>query len=231
MQHHIQLSYHLQDLQLHGQDDKYKDFGILNMQDFRADVMISPIVEQIRQNIREGKYINIKNDAKNPYEVEGMYYTEDVDMRSRTIKIDELKKDLDKIQQLFQGNKRGEILQKIIIEEALDRTYGTQKREQEDGTIARDENVQEAYDMLINEILSNKTQEDKVSEAQKVLNSIRQKQVEENKKTAMHMFVNDDAKKNFEEKKRKEKIAERSKKKFDFERNLELRKNSCFTVL
>lgn len=209
----------LESLQIYGKEDKYKELGVMDSKEFRRIEMINPLLKEMREKIENGNYQIILDDAENPYRVKGVAYTSDIDARSRKINFEELKQDLNKIGQLLQENKEGEILQGIIIDELLDKTFGTVKK-QKDGEFVRSENEQKAYDEIKKLILQNDLGNKGIENAITILNNSRKERIENNKKHVMITFMTPEAKEEYFKNKREEEDIEQYKIKFDLEHEL-----------
>lgn len=216
----ISLKSDLESLQIHGKEDRYQEFGIMNVKEFREIEMITPILQQIREKIENGNYQTILEDAENPYKIKGVAYTSDIDARSRKINFVELRQDLNKIGQSLRGNKKGEIVQSILIDELLDKTFGTIMKEQKDGEFVRSENEQKAYDEIKKSINQNDLKNEDIANAITVLNHSRKERIEENKKHTLIHFMTTEAKEEYLKRQRLEKSIEQSKIKFELEQEL-----------
>lgn len=216
----ISLKSDLESLQIHGKEDRYQEFGIMNVKEFREIEMITPILQQIREKIENGNYQTILEDAENPYKIKGVAYTSDIDARSRKINFVELRQDLNKIGQSLRGNKKGKIVQSILIDELLDKTFGTIMKEQKDGEFVRSENEQKAYDEIKKSINQNDLKNEDIANAITVLNHSRKERIEENKKHTLIHFMTTEAKEEYLKRQRLEKSIEQSKIKFELEQEL-----------
>lgn len=216
----ISLKNGLESLQIHGKEDKYQEFGIMDIKEFRKIEMITPILQQIREKIKNGSYQTILEDAENPYTIKCVTYTSDIDARSRKISFVEFRQDLNKIRQLLRENEKGEILQSILIDELLDRTFGTIKKEQKDGEFVRSENEQKAYDEIKKSINQNDLENDGIENAITVLNNSRKERIEENKKHTLIHFMTPEAEEEYLKHQKLEKSIEQSKTKFELEQEL-----------
>ena len=212
----ISLTDEIDSLKVHGLPDIYIGLGVLNSKEFKKLEIISPLVKQVQKEIDSGEYIEILDDAENPYKIKGVRYTADIDERSRKINFTKLRQDLFKIEQLLPKDKRGRLLQEQLIEMALDRTFGTKKEKQQNGEFKRDDTSQKTYDEIIRQILSGKIDENKLEDLINTLNQTRRERVEENKKHALISFATPEARKKFDESQRLKKIIDTSNKEFEF---------------
>lgn len=217
----------LEDVKVHNQPDTYIDYGIMSLKDLRTDMLVSPILEQI--SLKD--YYEINNDAPNPFLVEGVYSTKDIDLRSRKLKISELKVDIKKISKIIQNDSRGEKIQKNLIEQILDNIYETKKIQGDNGLYERGQNEQQAYQDIINAILLDKESGNKVQEAQQVLNDSRKIRVEKNKGKALLFFENDKIMHKYYEEKQKIEYLEKIRKIGKIKVDLDKRKHSNFKIL
>lgn len=210
----ISLDKDLASLKIHEQKDKYKDLGILSFEEFRNLEMANPLIKEFRENAFNGKYTQIMNDAKNPYEIKGVLYTQDIDERSRMLNMDDMTNDLRTIQKLFPQNGKGDKIVTALIEELLDKTYCISQEKQKDGCYFRKEEHQKEIDIVKKYIIQNKGTKEEIENSLNNLNNNRKNIIKENSKHALVHFANEDAQKKYNEKQRIEKIVNHQKQEF-----------------
>lgn len=207
----------IESIELHGNLDKYKDYKICDIKDFKELELMKSLQESVKENIKNKKYLIIMDDDENPYEIEGVIYTNDIDSRSRNVDYKVLLQDLRKIQPIIQESKFSDLMMNELIEEVLDKTFGTHKNKKSDGKFTRKEHVQDAYDKIKNLIFEKDVDYEQLEETTKVLNEERKKIVEENKHITVVSFSTPEAKVNYKEKQKFNKYKKQSNLKFVLE--------------
>ena len=214
----ISIKNDLNSIQVHNKEDKFKDFGIMDIKEFRELELLSPIMNQLKLNIQKRKYETILNDNTDPYKIKGVSYTADIDERSRQVDYNLLSKDLRCIDQLLE-NKKSKILQKHIISSVLDKTFGTVPKK-DNGKLSRSPEAQKAYDSIIEMVISNKIDDTKIMDATKTLNNLRRNRIKENKKIAMVNFSTPEAKQQYEKQQKFNNFIDQNNLKFKLQHDL-----------
>lgn len=160
----------------------------------------------VSEKITANEYTTILDDAPNPYEIEGVSYTGEVDTRSRKINLEKFIQDLKSIQEGIPENVRQAVFNDLAYF-LLDKTYGTGPKRNEHGYLMRDDAVSDIYiefrdnfekmfDAKTSELDKKKylrRSEDATSE----LNKVRKARVTESAKTAAISFESPEAQKRY----------------------------------
>lgn len=147
------------------------------------------------------RYINILDDAENPYMVKGMMWTADVDTRSRKINFEEYFENLSSVISLFDDEKREQIIEEKVSE-ILTSVYGK----------IDDKCKEKVIDLSKKYVISGNGLKEKVDILEELdsmtgeLNEVRKLQAEENKKTASYFFRNHNDRMRYESVKQVRKI-------------------------
>lgn len=160
------------------------------------DLAENQLIEELKfRTIGKDKrrYIEIINDAENPYKVKGMMWTSDVDARSRKINFENYFEDLESIVTLFSKSKREEILNEEVGK-FLTSVYGKVDDECKQKVI----NLSKRYLTEENGLKEKNAILEELDSMTGKLNAERKLQVEENKKTASYFFRNHADRKSYE---------------------------------
>ncbi len=190
----IELDNDLNNVKVYGKQDKYATLGALTSKDFLKLRMAQPEIYRIKDSFHE--YRIMEDDADNPYEVEGVAYSYDIDKRTRNIDFKKFKSDLDTISKIYIDDEKGKAVKELLIENYLDSTYKT-KRKENNEDFTRPENIQQAYDNIKECIINGDFENKELSKSVELLNSERLKQIEENRKYAVVFFSTPEAEKKF----------------------------------
>lgn len=187
------------------------------------------------EKIDSGEYTTILNDAKNPFMVDGVSYTNEIDMRSRIINWEDFIKDFRDTNEALPQDFTSTRFQIYLIDRLLDKTFGFYPKRNERGREVRAGDIDDTYidiSIEIDKILSatqssnrNLTQAEKqkLEELTQVLNEQRKARVAENAKTALLFFKTPEAQKEYfelQEKMEKENIDKKIRQ-FDYENYIE----------
>jgi len=175
------------------------------------------ILNALHEHMQEKKYFTIENDAKNPYEIEGVGYAgigdADVDLRSRKIDYSQYIQDLKSIVGVVPIDKQDEFVN-TSVEYILNNTFGTVK-DNDSQIYSQIENcikvaLNETDSKNINKIIKN------LNNKSVVLDDIRKEINEEAMHHALVYFENDNSRIKYilREKFDYEKVLEREEKKF-----------------
>lgn len=174
----------------------YSDMGIMQFNDFFETELLSSFVK----NLNCMDYVQIENDAENPYEVDGVMYTVDIDARSRSLDIKKLQKDLEIFDDISSDNIS---IKRCAIEKILDKVYRTQDIKNSD------ENISQLYESIKKELVKELPDEEKIVEATSALNQFRKDRIRKN--GALVIFENDEARINYEKKQERKAISKLNK--------------------
>lgn len=162
---------------------------ILSLQDIKERDFVERISKDISQNIANMEYIKILNDEENPYQIEGVYYTADIDKRTRQIDFNSFASDLRSRINLVPETLREEFVTNMS-KQLLDRTFGISKD-------FRNVETSTAYHNITSCILGFVKSEELNSRVLDInsqkLASQRREMVEENSKTALASFKDKDS--------------------------------------
>lgn len=171
----------------------------LSLQDIKDMELRKQFSKSFIDNIESGKYYKILNDAENPFEIKGVYYSADIDKRTREISFDKYISDIKDILPLIPESQRESLIEEAT-EKLLDKTYRIEKVKQ-NGKLVRDSKTQDAYNSIIKSVseLVNGNEDSKYHKAillsnSKTLSNTRLNMVENNTKKAVVFFENNSAK-------------------------------------
>lgn len=160
----------------------------------------------ISEKINSNEYTTILEDAPNPYKIEGVNYTGEVDTRSRKLDLGKFIEDLKSIQEGIPENVRQAVFNDLAYS-LLDKTYGTGPKRNENGFLIRDDNVSDIYiefrDNFEKMFDAEASEMDKrkylrrLEETTKELNKIRKERVSESAKTAAISFETPETQKRY----------------------------------
>lgn len=169
-------------------------------------VLSEAILKIVSDRINSNEYMMIQNDAPNPYEIEGIRYTGEVDTRSRKIDLVKFIEDLKGMQNVIPESIRQAEFNDLAYL-LLDKVYGTGPIRDENGILRREDEVIDVYfefrDNFEKMFNPNILEVDKrrylkrLEETTKELNKIRKERVSESAKTAAIAFETPEAKKKY----------------------------------
>lgn len=183
----ISIGKTLDSVTIHNGPDKYASLGVMNFDELRKYETVEPLIYKMKRKVLT-EYMQIEDDDINPYEIDGVGYTADIDFRSRAINVDALKKDIYYIGKLLPQGK-SEVYQQILVKDAISQIFGVSELENEE--------IKNAYDTITKQIISGHATEKSIEEYTKVLNEARRKIVKENKRHAVVTFRDEKAKKEY----------------------------------
>lgn len=184
----------------------------LSLQDMKDKELADAFSKDIKDSIRNGEYTEILKDADNPWEIEGVSYSADIDRRSRKIDFHSYIQDLKSRLSVIPENQRD----KVISETArmlLDITYKIPSDYQQ-------QTLSEVYSETISVITSLVKSDDLIQEKQnykilednsKKLQDIRSQMIDKNYSTAAIFFKDESAKEKFEKSQREKETIKKVK--------------------
>ncbi len=211
----------MDDVEVLNNGKKVKPGPLMSFKMIKETILSKAITKSVLDKISSNEYTTILNDAPNPYEIDGIRYTGEVDTRSRKIDFKKLIDDFKGIQECVPESVRQAMFDALAFK-LFDATYGTGPRKNEKGFWVRENNVIDAYeefkDNFEKMFKADVTEKDKekylrrLEETTSELNKIRKERVEESAKTAAISFETPEAKNRYfkylEEKRNKAKIEE-----------------------
>ena len=174
----------LKSFSLYNSPDKYKDFGIMSMDRFMKYEISAPFINEIRKNISNRKYMQILNDAKNPYENEENFYLADIDERSRNLKIKDFTTDLSLIDKFNMDRTLQHLIKSTLTHELLYKTFSTELEPYIDVNVEHFKERREkgAYLNLHSMISNGDENTQRIETTVRILNQYRKQRVEKNPK-------------------------------------------------
>ena len=168
------------------------------------------ILKIVEEKAEANEYLEILDDAPNPYRFEGIRYSGEVDKRSRKIDFEKLIKDLQSIQKGIPEGIRQELFNEILFS-LLDKTYGT-NLEKSDEIAELYFEIRYNFEVMFDNTRSNNNHErflERMEYSAEHLNRIRNERIEESAKTVAISFETPEAQKKYlehlnQEKKRAE---------------------------
>ncbi len=168
------------------------------------------ILKIVEEKAEANEYLEILDDAPNPYRFEGVRYSGEVDKRSRKIDFEKLIKDLQSIQKGIPEGIRQELFNEILFS-LLDKTYGTNLEKSDDIAEVYFE-IRYNFEVMFDNTRSNNNQKrflERMEYSAEHLNRIRNERIEESAKTVAISFETPEAQKKYlehlnQEKKRAE---------------------------
>ena len=168
------------------------------------------ILKIVEEKVEANEYLEILDDAPNPYRFEGIRYSGEVDKRSRKIDFEKLIKDLQSIQKGIPEGIRQELFNEILFS-LLDKTYGT-NLEKSDEIAELYFEIRYNFEVMFDNTRSNNNQKrflERMEYSAEHLDRIRKERIEESAKTVAISFETPEAQKKYlehlnQEKKRAE---------------------------
>lgn len=168
------------------------------------------ILKIVEEKAEANEYLEILDDAPNPYRFEGIRYSGEVDKRSRKIDFEKLIKDLQSIQKGIPEGIRQELFNEILFS-LLDKTYGT-NLEKSDEIAELYFEIRYNFEVMFDNTRINNNQKrflERMEYSAEHLNRIRNERIEESAKTVAISFETPEAQKKYlehlnQEKKRAE---------------------------
>ena len=154
------------------------------------DIKVDMILDLLQEKTKFDDYNKIQNDAEDPYKVKGVFYSTDVDSRSRKIDFGTYIKELKSVLGVVPVDKQNEFVEENI-EKLLNKVYGTSQLKNEDIYLS----IKNGVKLALNE-KDEKTYIKKISMLEKYtdeLNDIRKARVEEDKKSSIIGFFTPEA--------------------------------------
>lgn len=164
----------------------------LSLNDIKDIELTKVFSKDIRNNVKNGNYFTILDDAENPYKIKGVSYSADIDKRTRKINFDKYIADIKNILPLIPASQKENFILETT-ENLLDRTYKIDSK-----NISK---IQEAYNAitgaiseLVNETENAKYNQSILSANSEILSNARLDMVKNNEKKAAIFFENSTAK-------------------------------------
>lgn len=234
----IEISYKngMDDFEVSDRHGKIKPHYPISLQELKELEFGKVITKDISEKIKKGNYFTILNDEPNPYPVEGIVYTNEVDTRSRKIDWDGFLQDIQNHQDAVPESVQLDLINKMTSA-LLDRTYGFGPHKNEHGAYVRDSDIIdihfEVWDQL--EIFFQKDATDQMRDLAKrnlskfsdKLDDLRKARVSESAKKALFGFENPNAEKEYFKLKDKEEqtIIKKKIQEFPYRDYLEIEEN------
>jgi len=168
----------------------------LSFEEMKKIELENALTAHIREKIQSFKYMTIVDDAANPYEIEGIGYTTEVDERSRKIDFNQFISDIRDIIRFIDQERRDDIIDSITTE-LLDKVYGTtiERKKGENDVADCYEQIKRKIKLRVNSMQkdNNETIIQKLDENALVLNENRKTRVRNNASTAAVVFLSPEA--------------------------------------
>ncbi len=149
------------------------------------------IIDRLHRSMDSKDYRTILQDAPNPFSIKDVFYTKDVDMRSREVNFSKYIADLKSILFIIPENKQDEFVNDSV-EKLLKDIYGVPKNENVDLYSRMQNNVKKALNNKNADLLKNNVMD--LNQDASTLNKIRRTRVEEDKKHSLVGFNTPEAK-------------------------------------
>ena len=156
------------------------------------------IIKIVEEKVEANEYLEILDDALNPYRFKGIRYTGEVDTRSRKINFEKLIKDLQSIQKGIPESIRQDLFNEMLFS-LLDKTYGTNLKKNDDVADLYFE-IRDNFELMFDKNINNDAKKrflERITDSAEQLNRIRIERVEESAKTAAISFETPEAQKEY----------------------------------
>ncbi len=172
----------------------------LSLQDIKDMGLADTFSKGIRSNIETSQYTTILDDAENPWEIDGVKYSADIDKRSREIDFHSYIQDLKNIISIIPESQKNRVIREST-KLLLDKTYGISKNYES-------QTISELYDSTLSAVMSLVESDNIKQDAEnykilegnsKKLQEIRTEMVEENNSKSMVIFRDETARREYQE--------------------------------
>ena len=192
----------MEDFEVSDRNGKIKPGITLSLQELKELEFGKTIVSNISEKTKNGEFFTILDDAPTPFSVEGMFFTNEVDTRSRKVDWDKFLGTIEDYSAAIPESVRLYLIQQIN-NEMLDITYGFGPKKLPNGAFGRMQDVAdihfEAYDHLAEYFKKDANPSEKEYAKRKLttlsdkVNTLRKERVSENAKTALLTFKTPEA--------------------------------------
>ena len=219
----IDISYKngMDDFEVSDRHGRIKPHYPISLQELKELEFGKIVTKGIFDKISKREFVTVLNDAPNPYSIEGINYTNEVDARSREVNWDEFLQEIQNYDVAIPESVKLHLINKMASE-LLDKTYGFGPRKNEAGAYVRQSDVLDIHfdvwdqlDVFFQKDATPSMKEmakKKLSGASSKLNDLRKARVSETAKTALLSFETPEAQKRYFELQDKEKQIELDKK-------------------
>lgn len=184
----------MDDFEVSNRNGKIKPQAPITLQELKELEFGKAITRDIFEMIRNREFYTILDDSPNPYAIEGIFYTNEVDTRSRKIDWNKFLETIEDYQNAIPESVRLKLIQQMTSE-LLDTTYGFGPKKLENGNFARSSEIEDIHTDALNYISTylsepnmKKTSLHKLTTLSDKLNILRRERVSKNAKTALLYF-------------------------------------------